>query len=382
MEPEFNKVANISIANVTVANVDCQADNKLCSKLGIHRYPRIRFYRNGILISTYTQDFNHREMLEFGEKLSLPPIRFISPKDLQNVLSKNEERSRSILIFFGSELNVLYKRLAYEFYSSLTLFYFVQYDHRDLKTSQQLADFENVFAKLKITDIPLNSSLLVSTSNATRYTHHLRLYKNTTYESLQFWFSVRQYAFLTHFSVSLSRQAMSLGPRRKMVIGLVNGTESSESIQFLKAYESVAVEHFENEEFFFVVVDMNRFPKFAHIYNISSSDSVPDFFVINWATSTNWTSHLIQSFSPSSSSSSTLSKPPFDSSKAETLWTRERMLAFLMDISAGTHLPSDSGGAHFGVMRPSAPIPHPTPTPPPFILANKSPNYVPEKKEL
>lgn len=64
MEPEFNKVSDKGIPNITVVSVDCQADNKLCAKLGINRYPRIRFYKDGSLVSTCDLDFNSIEIHE------------------------------------------------------------------------------------------------------------------------------------------------------------------------------------------------------------------------------------------------------------------------------------------------------------------------------
>jgi hypothetical protein len=96
MEPEYIKVAQNPPPNVTVANVDCQENNKLCSELGITKYPRIRFYQNGLvyfkcffsifdlghLISTFEMEFNYLEMVTFAVKLSGPVLNTVNPVTL------------------------------------------------------------------------------------------------------------------------------------------------------------------------------------------------------------------------------------------------------------------------------------------------------------
>ncbi|KAK2963155.1 putative Thioredoxin [Blattamonas nauphoetae] len=363
MEPEYLKLCENPPEGVTVANIDCEADNDFCQSLDITAYPRVLFFSEGKFVAKYELDYLYPEMKQWSEKLSRPVVIETDAASLERKATGiGRERADFLVVTpssHDSDKGIIpypFQRLALEKRNSISHFYHLSWplkqsvdEDANVVNIDSHRLLERVFGLPKEeTDAYVSAAkeywadtsrkpptIILSFANSSTFVHPFRdatiahygpkhqLENDQTdplacpsFEQLLVWFNARQQTKLASFSLDMQRNSQ-LG-LRKTVIAIVNGTENATSIPFIKNV-SVLVDELDNDdEFVFVLVDHKRFPGLTNVYNISSR-IMPDLFVVNWISGTNWTTGA-----------------------GANGWTLDKMRTFITKVKKGRIPPSTS----------------------------------------
>eukprot|EP00770_Monocercomonoides_exilis_P006740 MONOS_6706.1-p1 / transcript=MONOS_6706.1 / gene=MONOS_6706 / organism=Monocercomonoides_exilis_PA203 / gene_product=Protein disulfide-isomerase, active site cysteins missing / transcript_product=Protein disulfide-isomerase, active site cysteins missing / location=Mono_scaffold00216:27993-29719(+) / protein_length=420 / sequence_SO=supercontig / SO=protein_coding / is_pseudo=false len=297
MKPDFEAVSNELSELINFGHVNCHVNKQLCDEQDITGYPILKFFENGTSKSRYRESFNPSLMKKYLTKMMSVPVEMRTPALINQIIATSQQRATIILL--SPTMDPGFEAVANSFYSTTTFFVYCNTSEKNLYKDDSfiiMLDLLGVPEHLrpKSYEDQLKMHLIVSSSHSARYNifysqPNAGSTMNTDSASLTKWLSMMQFEFVPLFIKDVNEAVKKEGKR--MVFGVINGTESDGVNKFLEELRRAALNHLSSTQYSssysFSYVDIQQLPYFLSYFSIKPK-SFPSLFIHDFAQSESW----------------------------------------------------------------------------------------------